>query len=1248
MNALLAAITSLLIVVFAAAFAAPYVVDWNEYRAVFEAQASKLAGRPVRVEGNVDLTILPVPEVRFERVSIANRSGSFENPSAQARAFRMALSIPPLLRGKVEARQIELDQLSLRLGLDADGQVDWPRIGDAAAGLPFLPADVALKSVRLNDASLEVARSGEAARWRVSGITGTLSAESLNGPFKFAGRAAAGDDARDVQLSVGRMSADGLMPVKATSRGERVVYRAEGNLQDLSDGPLFAGEVTASAPLAPDAPAQALPQWRAQANGRATLDGAEFSDLELAITRDQRPQTFTGSASLSWGDGLRLEASLDSRWLDLDRLAGAQIAGKTPAQVLLGLPALLGDVPVPARRARITLTVGQINLGTDIIEDVNAVARRGAGGWGVEKLEAALPGGSALSFEGAFTREDGAAVVAGEVRTSGGNLGRLLRWGLPDMVETADAAGEAFSLSAQVESGDGAFTLSEISARLGESRFGGSVRLDQGDTRSATVDVKARTLDLRPFMGSGGSQALMGGLFDRENASGTGLLGWRKWQIDMRADRLILPELTLSDVETALRIDDEAIAVDTLSMRGRDGFEASGSGRYPRTEDAGAPQMQLRLAARDAAQVANAASTIPGARDWLAPHMARLRAAVPLNLSASLRPTAVEDGFWLRVDGTAGQTGMTADARFYGESRYHLALTAENPALRGLVRQITPRLSGWLSLDEATGAARLAADFTGAWGEPLSGTASLESSAGRLAFDGTAEADTLRLDGEMTLDAPRADQALALAGVSPGPESNRPLKLTTAISSSGDVYTARAIDFQLDGHRVTGEARVNVSGDVPDVEGNLNAEYFDFGSIAALILERRPVDDETAWPDAPFAFDALRRLTGNLSLAADELVIGPGLIFGDATLMARVADGAVRVPTLMGRLYGGEATASATLRPARGRMVFEGEIGVTALDLAQLPHADGALASGPADVELRASSEGLSPRGLMTVMSGDGRVSLGPGEIRGLDPQVLARTARDYLAAEVQPEDTVAERLAGPLRTSTFAHQGAEAALRISDGALRMPETSVATARDTEPVEVRAQLDLTTLRLTSRWSVNASVDGLDLPELRVLFDGPLRDFGALEPRLDVDDLEQYLTVARVERNVERLEELRRARDAIQPPRANQPADPAGDPQPPQSDTAEPEPLDPGLLLESPDPLPGFSTEIEETPAAQSATGPGAAQAAERPEPPAEASDTPGARLDDPQVVEDARREIMREAPRPPRRERDSFFEIFRN
>jgi hypothetical protein len=730
------------------------------------------------------------------------------------------------------------------------------------------------------------------------------------------------------------------------------------------------------------------------------------------------------------------------------------------------------------------------------------------------------------------------------------------------------------------------------------------------------------------------------------------LLGWETWEVDMRADRLILPELTVSDVETVLRVDSEKIAVDRLSMRGRDGFEVSGSGRYPRTDEAGAPQMRLRLAARDAAQVADAAGVIPGARDWLAPHMARLRAAMPLNLSASLRPSAVEDGFLLRVDGTAGQTGMTADARFYGEGHYHVALSGENATLRGLVRQVTPRLSGWLSLDEATGAARLGADFTGAWGEPLIGTASLETGAWRLAFDGTAQPHTLRLDGDMTLDAPQADQALALAGVSAGPEADRPLRLNTAISSSGDVYTARAINFQLDGHRVTGEARVNVSGDAPDVEMNLNAEHFDLGSVAALILKRRPVDEETAWPDAPFAFDALRRMTGNLSLAADELVIGPGLSFRDATLMARVADGAVRVPTLMGRLYGGGVTASAALRPARGRMVFEGEMGVTGLDLAQLPHADGApLASGTADVELRASSEGLSPRGLMTVMSGDGRVSLRPGEIRGVDPQVVARTAQNYLLAEEQPEDTIAQLIAAPLRTSTFAHEGAQAALRIADGALRVPETSIETAQDSEPVKARAQLDLTTLRLTSRWSVDADVDGLTLPELRVVFDGQLRDFGALAPRLDADNLEQYLTVSRVERNVERLEELRRARDAAQPPRGDRPAAPAGDREPREPETAEPEPLDPDLLLESPDPLPGFNTEIEEAPAAESAPGPGpgAAQAAERPEPsPAAASDVPGARLEDPQVVEDARREIMREAPRPPRRERDSFFEVFRN
>ncbi len=1259
MNALLATLTSLLILVLAAAFAAPYVVDWNQYRSVFEAQASKLAGRAVRVEGDVDLTILPVPEVRFERVSIADRTGSFDTPSATADAFRLALSIPPLLRGQIEARKLELDRLSLRLGLDENGQVRWPRIGEAAGALPFITSDVALKSVTLNEASLAVSRPGETARWRIQGVSGELSAETLRGPFKFAGQAMIGDELRDLQFSAGTMTPEGMMPVKAASPGETVVYRAEGNLRELADGPEFVGTVEASAPLPPQSGGQP-PEWRAAGAGRATLDSANFEDFSVTITREQRPQTLSGTARFTWDGGLRLEAELRSQWLDLDLLAGSQVSERMPAEVLLELPALLANVPVPAERARIDITVAQASLGGDLIRDIHAVAQRSDGGWGVEKLEAGLPAGADFGFEGRFARRGGAPVLAGMVRASGGNLARLLQWAAPGMLDERDASAKAFSLSGQVESASDAFSISDISARLGETRFGGAVRLAL-DEAAATVDLNARTLDLRPYL-SGGTAEMLARFTAR---GGLSALDAQTWQVALRADRLILPEFTATDVESRLQVDGNAITAERVALRGDDGLHVSASGRYPLGDSQTAPALRASLAADDAQRIMELASVVPGAQARLAPHMARLRTATPLNLVADLRASEVENGYLLRIDGTAAQTALLATARIYAGQRVHLALSADNPTLRGLARQLAPDLTAWLGMEQAPGLAQLRADFTGAFGalgvgepavgdqrvgEPWTGVAEIATDTLRFAFDGSAQPGMLQFNGDVTIDAPRAADALALAGLRA--DENGPLDVRAAVSSRDNIYSARDLRFNLAGRTTTGNVRVDVSAATPRVEANLNAERFDLASAAGLLVEQRGSREDAFWPDTPFAVETLRRLSGSLSLAADELTIADGLSLNEATVMARLQDGAVQMPTLSGLLYGGEAVGSAELRPARGRTVFDGEIAVTALDLAQLPHGEGApLAAGRADMSLRVRSEGLSPRGLMTVMTGTGQVRLSAGEIRGLDPQVLAREAQAYLAADAQPDETVTATLATPLRESRFAHDGAQATLQIKDGALRIPRTQLVAGTDGLAVETDARLDLSEMTLTSRWDLGAALGGEALPAVRVSFAGPVADFGALQPRIDADNLEQFLTVARVERNVERLEELRRQRDAdLRPARESAP-EPGGSSASAQEATMPP-PDDTDLgdtPLETLDPLPGFSTQIEETPPSVDAPTAGA-QAAEAASEPASASAVPGAPLDDPQVVEDARREIMRNTPpRQPRQpQSDRFFEIFQN
>ena len=117
MNSFLLGLAALAIVVLTALFAAPLFIDWNEYRPVFEAQASKLLGREVKVDGKVHLVLLPAPELRFDDVKVADETGSLERPFLEARSLEAWLNIGSLLTGAVEARKMTIVDPVLRLDI---------------------------------------------------------------------------------------------------------------------------------------------------------------------------------------------------------------------------------------------------------------------------------------------------------------------------------------------------------------------------------------------------------------------------------------------------------------------------------------------------------------------------------------------------------------------------------------------------------------------------------------------------------------------------------------------------------------------------------------------------------------------------------------------------------------------------------------------------------------------------------------------------------------------------------------------------------------------------------------------------------------------------------------------------------------------------------------------------------------------------------------------------------------------------
>ncbi|MEQ1649751.1 MAG: AsmA family protein, partial [Hyphomicrobiaceae bacterium] len=125
MNNFLAALGALLVVVLGAMFAVPHFVDWNQYRGVIEEETSRVLGRDFRIGGDMRLRLLPTPSFRIEQVRIADPQSASGLPLFKADTVSARLAISPLLRGALEATEIELMKPVVRLVLDQRGGGTW-------------------------------------------------------------------------------------------------------------------------------------------------------------------------------------------------------------------------------------------------------------------------------------------------------------------------------------------------------------------------------------------------------------------------------------------------------------------------------------------------------------------------------------------------------------------------------------------------------------------------------------------------------------------------------------------------------------------------------------------------------------------------------------------------------------------------------------------------------------------------------------------------------------------------------------------------------------------------------------------------------------------------------------------------------------------------------------------------------------------------------------------------------------------
>ncbi|ODR93835.1 hypothetical protein AUC70_09365 [Methyloceanibacter stevinii] len=550
MNSFLLTLTALLILVLSALFAAPLFVDWDDYRPAIEAQMTKLVGRDVKVDGEVQLIVLPAPYLKFDDIKVANADGSLETPFLEASSLEAKLNVGTLLTGKVEAHELTIINPTVRLQVDGTGAGNWSDLGQRKPGAVFVPSDVLLDSVRVTGGTLEISRGGSTA-FVFTNIDGEASASSLAGPYKvladydFEGRS------QSIRFSTGIIDDSGKFRVKTALRDpERSAsYQLDGSISGLRAMPAYDGtfimRVSKFETLNVDEPAQGdaepepvleegeifiepatepvsevdpevvteetAPRGLRDATSflevkgplSATPDRAELTGFELTLHASGRPQILKGDVALDFRPPFKADATLAARWIDFDALFGAAGTDNrpAPAAVVRMFADWVLDEAAKVGQGTLSLDVEQAGLGGDLAGGLALELASTDGGVAIEKLNATLPGENRVSASGSLRKGESGPLFEGPASIDGSGLRALTRWAAGDRAITGQSFVGDFSLSADAKVGEGEVVLSNANGAVSGTPFGGNFLYRSGETNLINIDLRSERLDLRETLG---------------------------------------------------------------------------------------------------------------------------------------------------------------------------------------------------------------------------------------------------------------------------------------------------------------------------------------------------------------------------------------------------------------------------------------------------------------------------------------------------------------------------------------------------------------------------------------------------------------------------------------------------------------------------------------------------------------------------------------------------------------------------
>ena len=630
---------------------APFFINLNTYKGLIAEKAKEATGRDLVIDGDISLSLLPIPSVSVEGIKFGNAAEGSAANMAEIDKVKVKVALMPLLSGKAEIKSIELVKPTIVLEKLPDGKGNWeitPPAGSADAATSAAPDpnaasgsnfDLSIEGASITDGTLVYRDLTTASEQRIENLNVDLALGSLQGPFKATGGVTAMGMPLGFDVDVGRLDPAQPMPINLTLKiedaGATVGFSGNADLKaaETADQPIVTGKLTGKGDsvakliaVLSGGKAEEGPLAQAFALDGDIVAGKSAADLKN-FTASLGEMTAKGSVAARMGEVTTVDANLAMGRLDLDKLMPAKAATPEAAPAAsVDTPAAPGTFSLPTGiNANATVTIDQVVVQGNAIDQVKVVAALADAKLNLTELSAQLPGATKVKLGGTLLAQEGQPAFSGGLDMNSGNLRALIDAFAKGAVDSVPGDRlRAFALNSRVTFTPTQVALSDLAAKLDSTKIAGgiTVALPDGKQRQRMafgVGLSVDQMNLDGYMPKKGEAPSAETTSKPADVGGNPLkalapLGDLDANIELRAGALTMNEQQVKKLHALIGLAGGVLTIEDLSVGDLMGGKGAIKGQI--VELKGNPRFDLDfdVTAKDANKLAQMAGAEPAGK----------------------------------------------------------------------------------------------------------------------------------------------------------------------------------------------------------------------------------------------------------------------------------------------------------------------------------------------------------------------------------------------------------------------------------------------------------------------------------------------------------------------------------------------------------------------------------------------------------------------------------------------------------